>query len=118
MLRSVSCGMTVAIACAAESHATDMTLCGWFVNPTPANVSLLDRHGEWSISVQGGPEAEGDWPTFKPSQWIRTNGHYGYGCACMRVTADAGTRRVAIIKSAHARALAVCEKDRSLKAPP
>src|SRR5678816_1524495 len=47
--------------------------CGWFSNPTPANASLFDREGEWIISVQGGYQAEGDWPTFGPKQKIKTN---------------------------------------------
>ena len=42
------------------------TRCGWFSNPTPANASLYDRDGEWVIGVQGGHQAEGDWPDFGP----------------------------------------------------
>jgi Protein of unknown function (DUF4087) len=45
------------------------TRCGWFSNPTPANASLFDRDGEWIIGVQGGYQAEGDWPDFEPGQW-------------------------------------------------
>src|ERR1051325_11871414 len=62
------------------------TRCGWFSNPTPANASLYDSQREWIISVQGGYEAEGDWPDIPPKEWVETNGHYGYGWACMRVT--------------------------------
>ena len=39
--------------------------CGWFENSSPSNASLTDRDGEWTISIQGGYEAKGDWPTFK-----------------------------------------------------
>ena len=46
------------------------TRCGWFSNPTPANASLYDRDDEWIISVQGGHQAEGDWPEFSPKQWV------------------------------------------------
>ncbi len=91
--------------------------CGWFENPTPANASLFDRDGEWIIGVQGGHQAEGDYPDFKPEQWVKTNGEYGYGCACLRVKVDRETRKVLEIKSSSARALAVCRKDRSLKEP-
>ena len=35
--------------------------CGWFSNPTPGNVWLYDRDGEWTIEVQGGYRVEGDW---------------------------------------------------------
>jgi hypothetical protein len=93
------------------------TRCGWFVNPTPANAWLNDRHGEWIIGVQGGHQAEGDWPEFGPGQWVETNGSYGYGCACMNVRVDRKSRKVLEIKSAYARPLAACRKDRSLRKP-
>lgn len=89
--------------------------CGWFDNPTPANASLHDRDGEWVISVQGGHQAEGDWPNFGPKQWVETNGHYGYGCACMRVSVDRESGRVLKIESARARPLSACRRDRALK---
>jgi hypothetical protein len=91
------------------------TRCGWFDNPTPANASLHDREGEWIISVQGGHQAEGDWPSFAPKQWVETNGHYGYGCACMSVRVDRETHRVTEIVSARARPLSACRRDKALK---
>ena len=91
------------------------TRCGWFDNPTPANASLHDRNGEWIISVQGGHQAEGDWPSFKPGQWVETNGHYGYGCACLRLRVNRETHRVMEIDSARARPLGACRRDRSLR---
>src|SRR5215510_13992159 len=89
--------------------------CGWFSNPTPANVSLFDRDGEWIIGVQGGHQAEGDWPQFTPQQWVETNGHYGYGCACLKVRVNSSTRRVIAIESARARALSACRRDPVLR---
>ena len=89
--------------------------CGWFSNPTPANASLFDRDGEWIIGVQGGYQAEGDWPEFKAGQWVETNGHYGYGCACLRVRVNRSTRRVIAIESAQARALSACRRDPALR---
>ncbi|MFL6335903.1 MAG: DUF4087 domain-containing protein [Pyrinomonadaceae bacterium] len=91
------------------------TRCGWFDNPTPANASLHDREDEWIIGVQGGHQAEGDWPEFGPKQWVETNGHYGYGCACMSVEVDRGTHHVLTIKSARARPLSACRRDAALK---
>jgi len=91
------------------------TRCGWFSNPTPANASLYDRSGEWIISVQGGHQAEGDWPEFGPGQWVETNVHYGHGCACLSVRANPKTHRVTTIESARARPLSACRKDRSLR---
>lgn len=91
------------------------TRCGWFSNPTPANASLHDREDEWIIGVQGGYQAEGDWPSFKPGQWVETNGHYGHGCACLRLRVNRETNRVEEIKSARARPLAACRRDRALR---
>jgi hypothetical protein len=91
------------------------TRCGWFSNPTPANASLYDRDGEWIIGVQGGYQAKGDWPNFGPKQWVETNVHYGYGCACLKVRVDRETSRVIEIVSARPRALSVCRRDRPLR---
>ena len=88
--------------------------CGWFSNPTPANASLFDREGEWIISVQGGYEAEGDWPQFSDDQWVATNGNYGYGCACLRARVNRSRRKVIAIESAQARALSACRRDPAL----
>lgn len=103
---------TPAVAPAAQKFETR---CGWWDNPTPANASLLDREAEWVVSVQGGHQAEGDWPSFGPKQWVETNGHYGYGCACLRLRADRETQRVLEIERARARPLAACRRDRALK---
>lgn len=95
--------------------ATFETRCGWFSNPTPANAWLFDRAGEWTIGVQGGHQAEGDWPNFKSTQWVRTNGNYGYGCACFRLRVDPQTHNVLEIKSARAQSLTQCRRDPALK---
>lgn len=91
------------------------TRCGWFYNPTPSNAWLTDRDGEWTIAVQGGYQAEGDWPAFKDSQWVKTNINYGYGCACMRVDVDRQEKRILRIRSAFSRPLLACRKDKALK---
>lgn len=89
--------------------------CGWFSNPTPANASLFDRDGEWVVAVQGGHQAEGDWPEFGPGQWVETNIHYGHGCACLQVKANRETREVLEIARARPRPLSDCRKDKALK---
>ncbi|HWS55442.1 MAG TPA: DUF4087 domain-containing protein [Pyrinomonadaceae bacterium] len=99
----------------ARAGAEFETRCGWFENPTPANASLLDRDGEWVVGMQGGHQAEGDWPHFGPKQWVETNGHYGYGCACLRLRADPESGRVLEIESSRARPLSACRRDRALK---
>jgi len=73
-----------------ETAASDKfeTRCGWFDNPTPGDISLYDRDGEWTIGVQGGCQVKGDWdwPAFTPRQRMATNADsYSYGCACLQV---------------------------------
>jgi hypothetical protein len=92
--------------------------CGWFINPTPGNAWLDDRDGEWTISIQGGDEADGDWPDFKARQWVHTNaGSYGHGCACMHVTIDRPNMRILKIISSQAKPLATCRQDPMLREP-
>lgn len=103
---------------AQPSPPTAQTRCGWFDNPTPGNASLFDRNGEWVIGIQGGHQAEGDWPSFSDAQWVVTNsGNHGHGCACLSVEVSASTHEVMRITAAHARNLAVCRRDRTLKEP-
>ncbi|HEX8250030.1 MAG TPA: DUF4087 domain-containing protein [Pyrinomonadaceae bacterium] len=91
--------------------------CGWFSNPTPANASLEDKDGEWIIGVQGGYQAEGDYPDFDDDKWVKTNVNYGYGCACLKVTVDYKTHRILKIAGATAKPLATCRQDPALKEP-
>ncbi|QDH71808.1 DUF4087 domain-containing protein [Lysobacter alkalisoli] len=102
----------------AEPTARHETRCGWFENPTPGNAWLTDRDRTWTIAMQGGAQAEGDWPGFDDEQWVATNGpHYGYGCACMSVTVDAGQGRILTIRDAQARPLSLCRADTALDEP-
>lgn len=96
------------------------TRCGWLENPTPANLWLTDRDGEWIINVQGGHQAEMDtWPEFAPGQWVVTNGvSYGYGCACLKLVADPRSRLVVRVLSAAAKPLSACRQDKAIKHDP
>ena len=105
---------SMAASAAEPSSAEAKTLCGWFDNPTPGNAWLTDRSAEWIVGVQGGHQAEGDWPEFKAGQWISTNRSYGYGCACLRVVASAASHEVQRILSAKSRPLSACKKDPAL----
>jgi hypothetical protein len=111
--------VVVCSGAASRTEAADFeTRCGWLSNPTPANIWLNDRDGEWTIGVQGGYQVEGDWdwPKFKRGQWIETNsGGHGYGCACMQVRVDKSNNHVEEIKSAQARPLSACRNDPALK---
>lgn len=113
--------MSIALIAGASSaiagERKTQTLCGWFENPTPGNASLQDRSAEWVIGIQGGHQAEGEWPEFGPSQWIQTNRSYGYGCACIKGVVDTESKEVITIVSARAQPLKVCRQDRALKKP-
>ena len=102
-------------ALAAAGQQRSEQRCGWFSNPTPANAWLIDRDGEWTISVQGDYSAEGDWPNFPDRYWKKTNINYGYGCACMRVTTNRAEKQIIVIKSAVAKPLSTCRNDKALR---
>jgi len=110
----------LAMACLspwAAVAATPGTLrCGWFDNPTPANASLTDRDTDWTVGVQGGHQAQGDWPRFADRDWVRTgHGSHGYGCACMKVSTD-DKEQIVQIFSARSRPLSACRQAPALKA--
>jgi len=104
-------------AAAVEKQAKATTRCGWFQNPTPGNAWLTDKDAQWIIGVQGGHQAEGDWPEFNGQHWVSTNRSYGYGCACMKLVADAQSREVQRIVSSTVRPLKACRQDPSLPKP-
>jgi hypothetical protein len=89
--------------------------CGWVDNPTPANWWLTDRDGEWTIGIQGGYQAKGDLPDFR-TQWVETNGHHGYGCACMDVQIDRAAKRVVELRGVKVLPIERCRRDKALPA--
>jgi hypothetical protein len=91
------------------------TRCGWFENPTPANAWLVDKNGEWTIGIQGGYQADGDWPNIPERQWVATNNTYGYGCACIKGSFDRKQGRVINIVNSRARPLSACRGDAAIK---
>jgi hypothetical protein len=92
--------------------------CGWLHNPSPGNYWLTDRDGDWIMATQGARETPGmrRMPDMTEREWVRTNGYYGYGCAC--VVMDATARRdVTRVHSAEQLPLARCRNDRALPRP-
>jgi hypothetical protein len=91
--------------------------CGYLDNPTPANWWLTDRSGEWLIGAQGGYQAEGLEvlpEDFFEKGWVRTNGWYGYRCACLIVTTDLKAKRIKRIVSGEPLPLGRCTRDKAL----
>ena len=91
--------------------------CGWFQNPTPGNAWLSDKDGEWVVGTQGGHQADGDWPDFNGKNWVKTNGSYGYGCACMVVVVNAKTKEIQRIVSSRVQSIKTCKNDPKLAKP-
>jgi len=92
--------------------------CGWLSNPTPANWWLTDSEDQWILGTQGADQAPGmdEMPDMSTAGWVETNGHYGYGCACMTITADS-EGRVTRISDAAPKPLKQCRADRKLPKP-
>jgi hypothetical protein len=119
MLRALALtSAALAIGLSAPAAATEKR-CGWLHNPTPANWWLDDRHGQWIIGVQGGYQAPGmdKMPDMTTRGWIRTNGYYGYGCACMTVETDRRNQLITRITSASPQPIRQCRSDRRLPKP-
>ena len=84
--------------------------CGWWDNPSPGNVWLTDRQGQWTVAMQGVYEAAGDGPAFAPSQLAPRDAPHGHGCACMMVRADLASRLVYDFYEAKALPLKSCRR--------
>lgn len=96
------------------------TRCGWIDNPTPANWYLTDRDGSWILMEQGAGDRNGfvdaDWLGEVGHEWIETNGHYGYGCACIEATVDSKTGWANRVASVSPLPLSRCTADQALPA--
>ena len=116
---SLALALSLAPALAAEER------CGWYWNPTPGNLWLIDKDATWTITSQGDADGAGakgvdNAPDFDEKQFVETNNPgsgYGYGCACMSVTTDTASERITEIFSGEIKPLATCEADKSLPAP-
>jgi len=96
------------------------TRCGWLQNPTPGNIWLDDSEGSWVLSTQGSqdePLGMDNIPDFSERDFVRTNGYYGYACACMKVESDRATRQITAVYSFRQLPLSQCTKDKALPAP-
>ena len=89
------------------------------MNPTPGNWWLNDRDGEWILASQGSEPAPGmdEMPDMSTSGWVETNGHYGYGCACVTLAYDPASRRVTKVADFRPKPLKLCRADKRLPRP-
>jgi hypothetical protein len=119
MLQLLIAAMFAAIAAPAQTPAGAERRCGWIANPTPGNWWMTDRQGEWILSTQGDYLAPGmdRIPDMTERGWVRTNGDYGYGCACMTVRTDRRTMRVTRLYSLTPVPLRQCRADPRLRRP-
>lgn len=88
--------------------------CGWIDNPTPGNWWIEDSEGSWTISAQGGYQADGEMPDFE-SSWVRTNGYHGYGCACMTAQVDHKNKQIKRYSDVKVLPVQQCQSDKKLK---
>lgn len=111
--------LLVLCLCSSISYA-DEKRCGWLKKPTPGNVFLADRDGDWILEAQGGyeiPEAQfPSWPDFTEKSWVAYGPTgYGYGCVCMNVETEASTMHVLKISHIKVLPLKTCRDDKYLK---
>jgi hypothetical protein len=109
--------LLILIGCCAPSVEAAEVRCGWLSNLTPRNWWLTDKDGDWTLSTQGSDrQAEGMEliPDLTEGEFVRTNGSYGYGCACLTLEVGRGQKRVTRIVAARQLWLSQCRADRSL----
>lgn len=114
LVLAAGAGALASQAMAAENR------CGWVQNPTPGNYWLDDRDGSWTILTQGSdlePDGIDNMPDFSAGPFMKTNGYYGYACACMSVETDAAEMRITEIRSVKQLPLSKCKNDRTLPKP-
>lgn len=111
--------MLAALLLAAAPAPPLQKVCGWLHNPTPGNYWLTDRAGQWVLSSQGGAQAPG-WEELamdEPKEWVKTNGYYGYGCACATMRVDRRKGEVVEITAIRNLPLKTCRSDAKLPKP-
>ena len=110
----------LALTILTSTAQADETRCGWLQNPSPANWWLNDADGSWTMMTQGGgfePEGFDRIPDISEGDYVRTNGNYGYACACLKVDTDDGEGRILAIYAFRQLSISQCANDEALSAP-
>jgi len=105
---------------APASFASAEMRCGWLENPTPSNWWLIDKEDTWTLIAQDGYEAKGTdlIGDISTGDYVKETGDYGYACACMDVTLDRDSNRIAEIRSFKQLRMSKCRNDKALPPPP
>ncbi|WP_054310951.1 DUF4087 domain-containing protein [Mesorhizobium sp. 1M-11] len=110
------------IAWAVSADAAERR-CGWYGNPTPGDLLLTDRQGDWWITGGGEDrDAKGieNTPQMDETRFVETNvpgAGRGYNCACLTVETNAKTHRVLRVFAGEIVPLARCRADKALPSP-
>jgi hypothetical protein len=74
----------------------------------------------WTIGAQGGYQAKGieNIPNSDGKEVVRTNGNYGYNCACLNVAVNSNLRRIIGIQGGESLPLSTCREDPNLPKSP
>jgi hypothetical protein len=118
MKKPILCTLLALLATAPLAEAAE-TRCGWLQNPTPANWWLDDSEGTWTLMTQGAGDEPAGFdriPDISAGDYVRTNGNYGYACACMKVETDASEGRIVAIHSFRQLPISQCSNDTALPA--
>jgi hypothetical protein len=86
--------------------------CGWWDNSTPGNVDFSDKDGNWTVSMQGGYLAKGNWSPSGEKE--STNGNHGRYCVCLKAEFEKSSEKVVRIHSGKTKKLRDCLRDQLL----
>jgi len=114
------CAVLLMLTAAEAAAGAIEKRCGWWDNPSPGNVSLIDRAGEWVLYAQGNYSADfrvtPQFDVNDETQFVRTgNASYGYGCVCLTGQIDEKEKRYESVTAAEVLPLSKCRGDRYTK---
>jgi hypothetical protein len=90
----------------AQSHASKLVF-----NRQRWSLDYLERKGDMKLK---------EWIIFLlyEKEYVKTNGYYGYGCACMDVVTDSNRLRISEIRGGESLPLSTCREDPNVPKSP